>query len=296
MANIAVFVERYTISRSAEMGALVRFGQAAQRLGHRLDILFRGELYKIPQYDALFIRALTDPLNAAYIASRTAALHGLRVVDDPTSILICCDKVHMYQRLSGAGVPIPQTEFLEASALTPDDGRGLLKRLGTPLVLKAPNSSFSLYVERVDTPEAFVEVGKRFFRRADRLVAQRFVRSQFDWRVGVLGGEPLYACHYLIPSKRWKVTTYNTSGRRRVVEGSVKGFTLKEVPPRLLEVAVAAANAVGHGFYGVDLKQVGQDFLVIEVNDNPTVATGDEDQKAPHLYERVIRYLAREWG
>ncbi len=234
MANIAVFVERYTMGRSAEMGALVRFGQAAQRCGHRLDILFRGELYKVPQYDALFIRALTDPLNAAYIAARTAALHGLRVVDDPTSIVVCCDKVHMYQRLAAAGVPIPQTEFLAPGALTLDGGRALLKRLGAPLVLKAPNSSFSLYVERVDTPEAFVEVGKRFFRRADRLVAQRFVRSQFDWRVGVLGGEPLYACHYLIPNKRWKVTTYDRGGGRRAVEGSVKGFSLGEVPPRLL--------------------------------------------------------------
>jgi hypothetical protein len=63
MGKIGVFIERYTINRSAEMGALMRFSQVAPRLGHQIDYLFRSDLYKIPQYDAIFIRALTDPLN-----------------------------------------------------------------------------------------------------------------------------------------------------------------------------------------------------------------------------------------
>jgi glutathione synthase/RimK-type ligase-like ATP-grasp enzyme len=91
MANIGVFIERYTVNRSAEMGALMRLGQVAQRLEHRVDLLFRADLYKIPQYHALFSRALTDPLNSTYTAARMAQLHGLRVIDDPASILVCCD-------------------------------------------------------------------------------------------------------------------------------------------------------------------------------------------------------------
>jgi glutathione synthase/RimK-type ligase-like ATP-grasp enzyme len=53
---------------------------------------------------------------------------------------------------------------------------------------------------------------------------------------------------------------------------------------------------VGTGLYGIDLKEVDGEYVVIEVNDNPTLAEGEEDRKAPELYERVIRYLAREWG
>ncbi|HEY5596147.1 MAG TPA: RimK family alpha-L-glutamate ligase [Candidatus Bipolaricaulota bacterium] len=296
MANIAVFIERYTVTRSEEMGALMRFGQVAQRLGHRVDVLFRSDMYKIPQYQALFIRSLTDPLNAAYVASRMAQLHGLRVVDDPDSIIICCDKIHMYRLLQQAGVPIPQTAFLSEAQLTQRHARQLLKTLGNPLVLKAPHSSFSLYVERVSTPKEFIALGTRFLRRADRLVAQRFVRSQFDWRVGVLGGEALYVCQYTIPRNRWKIHTYNIEGRREI-HGEVKGFELHKVNPKLLETAVKAANAIGKGLYGVDLKQTGDnEFVVIEVNDNPTIASGEEDQKAPHVYERIIRYLAGEWG
>ena len=294
MANIGVFIERYTLTRSEEVGALMKLGQVAHLQGHRLDFLFRPDMYKIPQYDAIFIRALTDPLNSTYIAARLAQLNGLRVIDDPESIIVCCDKVNMYRHLQKAGVPMPDTRFLKESDLTAETGSLLLETMGSPLVLKAPNSSFSLYVERVSTPEEFVRVGKRFLRRADRVVAQRFVQSEYDWRVGVLGGEPLYACQYLIPKKRWKITTYTEGGRE--ISGNVKGFELSKVNPKLIDTAIQAARAIGTGLYGIDLKQAGDGFVVIEVNDNPTIAEDEEDQKAPHIYERLIRYLAGEWG
>ncbi len=294
MAAIGVFVERYTIARSEEMEALLRFGQAAQKLGHRLDVLFRPDMFKIPTYNAIFIRALTDPLNTSYIASRLAQMHGLRVIDDPHSIVVCCDKVNMYGRLQMAGVPMPETIALRPSEVTFDRGEELLAALGSPLVLKAPNSSFSMHVERVAGPDAFVSVGKRFLRRADRLIVQRFIHSDFDWRVGILAGEVLYACRYLIPRKQWKILTYTDGGR--VISGRVQGVPLGKVDPLLLETALQATCAIGHGFYGVDLKQVDDGYSVIEVNDNPTIAQGDEDQNAAGIYERVIRYLAREWG
>jgi glutathione synthase/RimK-type ligase-like ATP-grasp enzyme len=294
MANIGVFIERYTLTRSEEMGALMRLSHVAHQLGHRVDVLFRPDMYKIPQYDAIFIRALTDPLNSAFVAASLAQLHGLRVIDDPDSIIICCDKVNMYCHLIRAEVPIPETVFLEQHDLTPEKGSALLDKMGSPLVLKAPNSSFSMYVERVSGPQEFVKVGKRFLRRSDRVVAQRFVTSTFDWRVGVLAGEVLYVCQYPIPKTRWKILTYTDKGD--IIYGRVRNFEPSEVSPRLLTTAVDAAAAIGNGLYGVDLKQVGDNFVVIEVNDNPTIAEGEEDRKAPHLYERLVRYLAREWG
>jgi glutathione synthase/RimK-type ligase-like ATP-grasp enzyme len=294
MARIGVFIERYTVQNSEEMGALLRLGHAAERMGHRLDVLFRPDMYKIPEYDALFIRALTDPLNASFVAARLAELHGLRVIDDPESILVCCDKVHMYRRVQAAGVPMPETVYLDAPDVNLDVAAGVLGRIGSPAVLKAPNSSFSRFVDKVETPGQFVRVGKRFLRRADRLVVQRFVASEYDWRVGVLAGEPLFVCRYMIPKRRWKVLTYTPSGR--AVYGEVRGLHLSQANPRLVDTALRAAAAIGNGLYGVDLKQVGDEFLVIEVNDNPTIAAGEEDQKAPDLYERLVRYLAREWG
>lgn len=294
MARLGIFVERYTISSSYEMNALMRLIQVARKLGHRADFLFRPDMYKIPEYDAIYIRALTDPLNSAYVASRTAEMHGIRVIDDPASIRICCDKGNMYRRLMNQNIAIPETCIIDEDDVNISLGKEVLEKLGVPIVLKAPNSSFSMYVEKASTPEEFVSVAKRFLRRADRIIAQRFVQSSFDWRVGVMGGEPLYVCQYVIPKKRWKILTYTAEGK--TVYGAVKAMPLKEAPAELLDLAVKAANAVGKGLYGVDLKQTNNHFVVIEVNDNPTINAGDEDLVNGDLYERLINFLLPSGG
>jgi glutathione synthase/RimK-type ligase-like ATP-grasp enzyme len=282
------------MSSSEQMGSLMKLGQVAHMLGHRLDFLFRPDMYKIPGYDAILIRALTDPLNSSYVVARLAQMNGLRVLDDPDSIYICCDKVNMYRHLQDKNVPMPETTFLIEADLNRETGERLLSTMSTPLVLKAPNSSFSMYVEKVSTPEEFVAVGMRYLRRADRVVAQKFVRSQFDWRVGVLAGQPLFVCQYMIPKKRWKIMTYTEAGR--AIYGQVKSIPVGEADPELIKVALAAAAAIGNGLYGVDLKQTDEGFVVIEVNDNPTINEDEEDQESPELYERLITYLAGEWG
>jgi glutathione synthase/RimK-type ligase-like ATP-grasp enzyme len=273
------------------MNALMRLSQVARKLGHRMDFLFRPDIYRIPEYDAIFIRALTDPLNFAYVAARTAEMHGIHVIDDPNSIYICCDKVNMYSHLMRAGVSIPETVFLGGPELTLQRGRELLDQLGSPVVLKAPNSSFSMYVEKASTPDELVRIGRKLFRRADRIVAQRFLKSVFDWRVGVLGGRPLYVCQYVIPRKQWKIITHTPDGK--TVFGAVKGIPIDKADPALLQRALEAAAAIGNGLYGIDLKQIRDDYVVIEVNDNPTINAGDEDQKAGDLYERLIKFLLR---
>ena len=292
MGQLGIYVERYTISSSREMNALMRLSQEARRMGHRADFLFRPDMYKIPEYDALFIRALTDPQNSSYVAARTAQMHGVRVIDDPQSIRICCDKVNMYRHLMNKSVPMPDTEILDRHDITHEVAEKLIANFGAPVVLKAPNSSFSMYVEKATTIPEFMSVAKRFLRRADRIVVQRFIKSSFDWRVGVLGGEPLYVCRYMFPRKHWKILTHTREGR--TIEGEVKGVPMNEAAKDLLDTAVMAANSVGDGLYGVDLKEVKGRYIVIEVNDNPTINAGDEDQADSSLYERLIRYLLPE--
>ena len=89
MAKIAIFTERYTIRSSVELAALTNYRMAAFELGHQLDFLFRNELRYLGNYDAVFIRALTDPLNTSYVVARIAEMKGLRVLDESESIRIC---------------------------------------------------------------------------------------------------------------------------------------------------------------------------------------------------------------
>jgi glutathione synthase/RimK-type ligase-like ATP-grasp enzyme len=60
-------------------------------------------------------------------------------------------------------------------------------------------------------------------------------------------------------------------------EGKTEAFSVGEVPDDVVSIAVRAANLIGDGFYGVDLKQVGNQYYVIEINDNPNVDAGNED-------------------
>lgn len=290
MGRLAIFIERYTIHRSAEFEALLRYRAAAEELGHHADYLFRRELKNIPKYDAVLIRALTDPMNSSFVAARMAELHGKPVIDDSRSILVCCDKIHMYRRLMAARVPVPRTAFCGAADVNEGRAARLFDELGPRLVLKAPNSSFSQHVEMVRTPGEFADVGGRFLRRADRIVVQEFVESEFDWRVGVLGGEPIFACRYVIPEESFKILAI-VDGKTRVCP--VEAVPLAEAPARIVAAAVAAAGAVGDGLYGVDLKDVDGRPVVIEVNDNPTINAGEEDACAPDVYSKIVHRLLR---
>ena len=65
---------------------------------------------------------------------------------------------------------------------------------------------------------------------------------------------------------------------------------LEEVPPAVLEAGVRAARALGDGLYGVDVKETEEGVMVIEVNDNPNIDAGYEDQVlGKELYLRVMR-------
>jgi glutathione synthase/RimK-type ligase-like ATP-grasp enzyme len=291
MADIACFVERYTVARAEELTALVNFKLAAHQLGHQLEYVFRKDLAKIPTYDALFIRSLTDPLNAAYVAARTAELHGMKVIDDPDSIIICCDKINMYMHLMRARVRIPDTRFIGKSELDKQAMAQLFEELGAPLVLKAPHTSFSMHVDKVESVPAFEEVAKKYFRRADEIVVQRFVPSRFDWRVTTLNGEVLFVCKYVMPGNSWKIQR-NDNGH--IIWAKIEAVDPSTVDPRLLETGLRAANAIGKGLYGVDIKEIDGEYVVIEVNDNPNIDAGGEDARSPEVYDRIIRYLAGE--
>jgi len=55
-----------------------------------------------------------------------------------------------------------------------------------------------------------------------------------------------------------------------------------------------AIGAIGDGLYGVDLKQVGNKVFVIEVNDNPNIDAGFEDEVLQdELYLRVVEVFLK---
>ena len=291
MSRIACFVEKYNFSDPREEGALQNFKLAAEESGNQFSFLFREDIAEIPKYNAVFIRATTDPLFTAYIVSKTAWELGLKVIDDPESIQICANKVHQYELFEKYDVPRIPTMFLNKDELHHKRINEIFEALGKPVVIKAPYTSFSRYVEKAACETSFREVAKRFFKKSDVLAIQKFTPTAFDWRVGVLNNEVLYVCKYMIPKGKWKHGA-KLRGKPTVVWGRTVALDKQTAPTRLREVALKACSVVGKGLYGVDVKEVNGDYVVVEVNDNPSIYAGYEDAKDKDIYKKIIGYLS----
>jgi glutathione synthase/RimK-type ligase-like ATP-grasp enzyme len=62
----------------------------------------------------------------------------------------------------------------------------------------------------------------------------------------------------------------------------------------VVSAALGAANLIGDGLYGVDVKQNADGVYVIEVNDNPNIEAGVEDVYLKgELYSLIIRDFVR---
>jgi len=287
MSRLGIFVDRKTLSNSEQLNALIRCRDVAENLGHDVDFLFPVDINKIPKMDALFIRARTDPMNVTYVAARMASMHNIPVIDDPQSIQICSDKINMYSHLIRKQVSLPKTVFLSRRDLNVECVTHLFDELGTPLILKEPSTSFSLRVEKVSDIAGFFRIARRFYRLSDWIVVQQYIESKYDWRVGVLDGKLLYICKYTIPSVTFKI---QASVNGHIVYCGVESVLPEVVPPHVIQLGIDAANAIGHGLYGVDIKNNNGDAYVIEVNDNPSIESG-EDDCYPRVFEQIVSHL-----
>jgi glutathione synthase/RimK-type ligase-like ATP-grasp enzyme len=287
MTQLGIFVDRKTLSNAEQLTALIRCRDVAEGMGHHVDFIFPVDINKIPRMDALFIRARTDPMNVTYVAARMAGFHGIPVIDDPQSIQICSDKINMYSHLIKKSISLPKTIFFSKNDLIVERVTQMFDELGSPLILKEPSTSFSLRVEKVNDIAGFFRVARRFIKLSDWIVVQQFIQSRYDWRVGVLDGKLLYVCKYTIPSDTFKI---QASVNGHLVYCGVESVTSDKVPPQVIRLGIDAANAIGRGLYGVDIKNTNGDAYVIEVNDNPSIESG-EDDCYPLVFEQIINHL-----
>ena len=133
---------------------------------------------------------------------------------------------------------------------------------------------------------------KKLLSRSEMIIAQQFLPTDFDWRIGILDRKPLYACRYFMAKGHWQIIDYGKAGKIR--EGNADSFSIEDVPVPVLKTALKAANLIGDGLYGVDLKQVGRKVYVIEINDNPNIDAGMEDQiLKDKLYLTVMQSFTR---
>lgn len=267
--------------------ALNNFIKAGEELGLEVELIERRDYSRLAEYDALFIRDTTRIDHYTYRFAKKAESEGMVVIDDPRSILLCANKVYLAELLRANKVPTPKTVIVGKNDLDAAE-----KELGYPMVLKVPDGSFSQGVFKAEDREKMLEVTARLFKESELILAQEFLYTEFDWRVGILNRQPIYVSQYFMSKKHWQIVKYD--GKGGFTEGGFKTMAVADAPPKVVEVALKAANLIGDGFYGVDLKEGKEGIFVIEVNDNPSIESGVEDMVLKdELYRLVMGEFLR---
>jgi glutathione synthase/RimK-type ligase-like ATP-grasp enzyme len=270
--------------------ALKLFAEAGRELAIEVETIGKNDYSSLAEYDGLFIRETTALDNHTYRFANKAEKEGMVVIDDPGSILKCTNKIYLHDLLRSRKLPTPKTEILYR-----DDGKRLEELpdlLGFPIVLKIPDGSFSRGIVKVETPEQLKAAVDDLFQHTALVLAQEFLFTEFDWRVGVLDGEALYACQYFMSRGHWQI--YNHGANAAQKSGGFKTLPVRSAPADIVKLALKATAPIGDGLYGVDLKQVGNRNVVIEVNDNPSIDAGVEDAYlGEDLYRRIMSEFLR---
>ncbi|MQT14459.1 RimK family protein [Segnochrobactrum spirostomi] len=284
--SMAVLYDPNAVLPPSAPPTLKHMAKVAARLGVAVEPIEKSDLDRLTEFDALFIRETTAIDNHTYRFARRATQEGMPVIDDPVSMIRCTNKVYLAELLAANDIAIPKTviiDSLKQCETLPDE-------LGWPIVLKIPDGSFSRGVFKLDEPAALSAKLSELLDESDLVLAQEFVPTSFDWRIGVLGGEPLFACQYMMAKKHWQIIHHQPG--KPAEEGRFRAFTIAEAPPAVIETAVKAARLIGDGLYGVDLKETENGVLVIEINDNPNLEHGIEDSvEKDAVWEKLVGWF-----
>jgi glutathione synthase/RimK-type ligase-like ATP-grasp enzyme len=284
--SFATLVDPHEVLAPSSIHSLKHWSRIAEKMGVEIEPITRKDLAKLANYDALFIRETTTISNHTYRFARRAQQEGMPVIDDPLSMIRCTNKVYLNELMAYNKVPVPPTVMIAGMG----DLDLAAQTLGFPLVLKIPDSAFSRGVKKAVSFDELKRLAQQWLEDSDLLIAQKYMPTEFDWRIGVLGGEPLFAVQYLMAKKHWQIVNHDRRGRPD--EGGFRAFTLDNTPAAVIDSAVRAARCIGDGLYGVDLKETADGVFVIEVNDNPNLDHGCEDSgEKDQVWARLTQWF-----
>lgn len=261
-----------------------RLTRAAARQGIGVDVIGPDDYGRLAEFDALFIRETTAVNHHTFRFASRAKAEGLVVMDDPESIIRCGNKVYQAELFERHKIPAPRTLVVHEGNIGE-----VAQRVGLPCVLKKPDGSFSRGVIKVSSQEELEAQLALLLKESELVVAQEFTPSSFDWRVGVLDGQPLFAARYHMAKGHWQIIRAHGD---EMDFGTVEAISIEDAPKQVIDVGVKAARLIGDGIYGVDLKEVDGRVIVMEVNDNPNLDGGFEDGILKDaLWDEVIRWF-----
>lgn len=291
---IGILHDPEEIMPPSDKQALQKFIKAGKDMNISVELITKNDYATLLEFDAIFIRETTAINHHTFRFADKAEREGIPCIDDTESMIRCCNKVFLFELLRANKVPVPRTAILDRKG-----EKNMEQSIDYPAVLKIPDGSFSRGIVKVSSPAEFEKQARELLKKSEIILVQEFMPSEYDWRIGVLGGKPIFACQYFMAKGHWQIYKHPESEGKPskkplpVKNGEHTTVPLESVPGEVMSVAIKAAKLIGDGLYGVDLKQTDNGVFVIEVNDNPNIDSGVEDMIAGDaLYKEVIAHLA----
>jgi glutathione synthase/RimK-type ligase-like ATP-grasp enzyme len=286
--DLAILVNPDDNNPPSDEKAIQKFIKAGDQAGLNVEVITKNDFGDLIQYDALFIRETTFVNHHTFRFAKRAQSLGLVVIDDADSILKCTNKVYLYELLIANKILTPKS-----FVISKENYRTLPEKLAFPFILKQPDGAFSKGVFKIKDGEEYKQICSSMFQKSDLIIAQEYLPTSFDWRVGIIDGKPLYVCKYFMASQHWQIVNWNASGNSR--DGNDECISVDQAPAGLIRTALKATSLIGKSLYGVDMKEVDGKFYVIEVNDNPNLDAGVEDKiLKDKLYSTIMEiFLAK---
>ncbi len=217
--SLAILVDPTELTPPSCKRALSNFREAAEKIGFYTEFITKEDYSRLTEFDALFIRATTNVNNYTYLFSRYAYAEGLAVIDDPWSILKCANKIYLAETMQQLGVKTPKTTILCKGV----SYKSALEDFTFPIVLKEPDNAFGLGVFKADNIGILEKIVAKLFEGSEIVLAQEFIKSSFDWRIGILDKKPLYACKYYMVDKHWQIEKWGVN-KKNVTYGKYETF------------------------------------------------------------------------
>lgn len=279
--------------RDADYHPNRRLMEAAREQGHDLVLVHPYHLLPILEQGTPELAGLPDGKTLDVVLPRQGAtvgegclplirhfrMMGIRVINNLEAILLARNKMLCLQALSGAGLSVPGSCFVNIDT----EFSTAVERLGGyPVVVKAVTGRQGEGVILAESERDIKGIRSAFVEGGRGLVVQHFIppMGRQDIRVLVLGGQAIAAMS-LHPREGDFRANFHLSGQSRPII----------LTTALEETAIRAAQAVGLEIAGVDLmvEQEGCSY-VVEVNYTPGFK-GLEEATGQDIAGKIVQYV-----
>ncbi|MEM0504872.1 MAG: RimK family alpha-L-glutamate ligase [Sulfolobales archaeon] len=210
--------------------------------------------------DALIIRSLGFIATLEQVFRRVdilkqLELSGTLIINPIESMLKARDKYASIMALKAAGINVPPTAVVEEVFTAVE----ICKKWGD-VVIKPMMGSMGYGSVRTSDPDIVFTIAKTWLTHGQPIYIQKYIpKPGRDIRVFVVGNEVLGGYYRYALNGNWKTN---------VAQGA-RTEKIEKLDEEIIDMALKAVNTLKLHYAGVDIGEVGDDFVIFEVNAAP---------------------------